>query len=344
VSGRSSHVHSRVLAALVAFVAPVALAGSTAAAGCSGSNSAQAQPEPDAGEDSALPPPIDPALFDCTSLAKPPLPRRAATTPECLRDPRCTGRFVVGHRGAGGDLGRIAPEDTLAAYRASIALGVDFVETDPRPTSDGVIVNMHDTTVDRTTDGTGEVAKMTFEELRKLHIKNDRFAGDYSCERVPTLEELLVTCRGRAMVLIDANKTDRVESMVEAIKKADALDWAIFDTDDLAKIDRALVLEPRLMIMPRAQSVEVIGPLLKKYASHPPVFVELSMKIFPKGVAEVHGAGVRVFTDVFVADVGVRTGDDRKVYLGFYESGAEALQTDLPDEVLKVLGRPVPPP
>ena len=191
----------------------------------SGSSNTPSNAE-DAGTDAAPPPRIDPALFDCTSLAKPPLPRKAASTPECLRDPKCRGRFVSAHRGAGGDLGRIAPEDTLAAYRAGIALGVDIVETDPRPTADGVIVNVHDTTVDRTTDGTGEVAKMTFADLRKLHMKSDKFPGDFSCEVIPTLEELLTTCRGRALVLVDANKSDQVDAMVDAIKRADALEWA----------------------------------------------------------------------------------------------------------------------
>lgn len=297
-----------------------------------------------AGDDAAFAVIVDPALYDCTSLARPPIARKAATTPECLRDPKCAGKFVSAHRGAGGDLGRIAPEDTLAAYRAGIALGVDIVETDPRPTADGVIVNVHDTTVDRTTDGTGAVASMTFADLRKLHVKSERFPGDFSCERIPTLEELLTTCRGRALVLVDGNKSDQVEAMVDAIHKADALDWAVFDTDDLAKIDRALAAEPRLLIQPRIQKIEDLAPILAKYASHPPVFVEISSKIFPMGVSQVHGAGLRVLTDVFVADVGVGHGADRKAYLDFIGSGADALQSDLPDEVLKALGRPVPPP
>lgn len=81
------------------------------------------------------------------------------------------------------------------------------------------------------------------------------------------------------------------------------------------------------------------APLLVEYASHLPVFVEISVKVFPKGAAEVHAAGSRVLTNAFVADVGVSTGDDRKVYLGFFDSGADALQTELPDELLKSLGR-----
>lgn len=326
-----------------AMVGGLVLATTPFASGCSSSDGAKASSADAGAEDAAVAPPIDPALFDCTSLAKPPLPRRAASAPECLRDPKCAGRFVSAHRGAGGDLGRIAPEDTLAAYRAGIALGVDIVETDPRPTADGVIVNMHDTSVDRTTDGTGDVASMTFEALRKLHVKSDRFAGDFSCEVIPTLEELLTTCRGRALVLVDANKSDRVEAMVDAIKKADALDWAVFDTDDQAKIDRALALEPRLMIMPRVQATAAIAPLVTKYAGHPPVFVEVSSDLFPKGAPELHAAGLRVFTDVFITDLGVRSGVDRKTYLDAFTAGADVLQSDLPDEVLKALGRPVPP-
>lgn len=97
------------------------------------------------------------------------------------------------------------------------------------------------------------------------------------------------------------------------------------------------------MIMPRVQKIEDLGPIKAKYATHVPVFVEISMKVFPQGVADVRALGSRPFTDVFVADVGVRVGDDRKVYLGFYEAGADALQTDLPDEVSKAIGRPIPP-
>src|SRR5262245_35641210 len=74
--------------------------------------------ETDAAAEGLAKPPIDPALFDCTSLAKPPLARKSTVPPTCLRDPQCKTRLVAGHRGAGGDLGRIAPEDTLAAYRA----------------------------------------------------------------------------------------------------------------------------------------------------------------------------------------------------------------------------------
>jgi len=313
---------------------------------CSSSGSTNTNPDTaDTNEPvDAAPPPLDPKLFDCTSLAKGPPARRASTTPECLRDPKCKGRFVSGHRGAGGDLGRIAPEDTLAAYRAAIAMGIDFVETDPRPTKDGVIVNVHDPDLDRTTNGTGAVDQHTFDEIRALKIEPGELVGDFSCEKVPTLKELLELCKGRAMVLVDANKTDRVDLLVAAIRDAGALEWAIFDTSDLAKIDSAIGLEPKLMIMPRIEDPATASTILDKYKDHLPVIVEVSAKIFPKAVDVVHAAGTRVLTDVFGTDVGVKLGGPSTRYLDEYGKGADILQSDLPDLVLGAIGRPVPPP
>src|SRR5882757_8719835 len=60
------------------------------------------------------------------------------------------------------------PENTMAAYRAAVEAGADFIETDVRTTSDGKLVIMHDGSVDRCTNGHGEVANMTFDEIRKL--------------------------------------------------------------------------------------------------------------------------------------------------------------------------------
>lgn len=306
------------------------------------SNSSASQNEPiDAGEEDTAPtPPLDPKLFDCTSIAKGPPARKSSTPEACLRDPACKTRLVTGHRGAGGDLGRIAPEDTLAAYRAAIVLGLDFVETDPRPTKDGVIVNLHDTSLDRTTTGTGSVDAMTYDEVAKLSIKNSlELAGDYSCERVPTLREILELCRGRAMVLVDANKTDRVDALVQAIKDANALEWAIFDTSSTSKIDQALALEPTLMIMPRVKDGAEAAAVLAKYKDHLPVLVEIDEAAFPKGVTEIHAAGTRAFTDVFTIDVAVKLGANRARYLEIYEKGADVVQSDLPDLVLGALGR-----
>ena len=70
----------------------------------------------------------------------------------------------IAHRGGG----KLAPEDTLEAYRNAIRVGADAIEGDCHLTKDGVLVISHDATVDRCTDGSGAIENLTFAELRKL--------------------------------------------------------------------------------------------------------------------------------------------------------------------------------
>lgn len=72
--------------------------------------------------------------------------------------------LVFAHRGGGG----LAPENTLDAFEKARYLGVDVIETDVHSTSDGKLIVMHDGSVDRTTDGSGQVSEMTLADLKKL--------------------------------------------------------------------------------------------------------------------------------------------------------------------------------
>lgn len=291
----------------------------------------------DAGTDAG--PLLDPHLFDCTSdevVLGMPVARASRVPVACGLDPTCRTPQVSGHRGAGGQLGAIAPEDTLAAYRAGIALGIEFLETDPRPTMDGVIVNVHDTTVDRTTDGTGTVSEMTFDQVRALHIRTS-LAGDYGCERVPTLREILEVARGRAIVLVDANKTDRVDLLVQAIHDADAVEWAIFDTSSLAKIDEALAIDPTLHFQIRPALADIPAQL-DHFAPSVPVIVELDPGDVMLGAPMVHARGTRVLTDVFAADLAFLSTGDFTSYGDALDQGADILQCDRPDGALALLG------
>lgn len=236
-------------------------------------------------------------------------------------------------------MGRIAPEDSLAAYRAAIAMGADFAETDPRPTADGILVNIHDTTVDRVAHGTGTVSEMSLAEVQSLPLRTERFVGDFSCERIPTLRQVLETCRGRVHVLVDANKTDRVDLLVGDILAADALEWAIFDTSSLDKILEALSMEPRLHVMPRVDSVEALDNALAALADHPPVIIEINGGNLKDLAAAVHDRGHRVLHDVFGQDVAVFMSGDTSVYGQPFSEGADIAQTDRPELVLQYLDR-----
>jgi glycerophosphoryl diester phosphodiesterase len=110
-----------------------------------------------------------------------------------------TGRMLgVAHRGAS----RYAPENTLAAFRLALEHGVPAVECDVRRTRDGHLVVIHDATVDRTTDSQGAVESLTLEALRRLDAGR-WFASEWVGERVPLLDEVLETVRGRALIQLE---------------------------------------------------------------------------------------------------------------------------------------------
>ena len=87
-----------------------------------------------------------------------------------------------------------APENTLAAFIMSKKKGYSYVECDVRFTSDGIPVLLHDADIDRTSNGTGNIADMTFEEVRALDFGSWK-SSDYVGEQIPTLDEFLLLCK-----------------------------------------------------------------------------------------------------------------------------------------------------
>src|SRR5271170_4708859 len=88
--------------------------------------------------------------------------------------------IVISHRGE-----HLAhPENTLPAFQAAIEAGADFFELDVRTTSDGKLVLMHDSTVDRTTNGKGQVRKMAFDQIRELDA-GAKFGPQFAGTKVP---------------------------------------------------------------------------------------------------------------------------------------------------------------
>jgi hypothetical protein len=142
------------------------------------------------------------------------------------------------------------------------------------------------------------------------------------------------------MVLVDANKTDRVDLLVADIQAAGALDWAIFDTSSVAKIDEALLLEPKLLTMIRVTDVADFDAQIAHFAAHPPIIVELDRTTDVKdAAAAVRAKGHRPFTDIFIEDVSVLVDGKLKVYDKAWATGVDIVQTDRPADLLHYLGR-----
>jgi glycerophosphoryl diester phosphodiesterase len=99
---------------------------------------------------------------------------------------RGVGLRIGGHRGDPEN----APENTLAAFEAAVAAGVDYVETDVQRTADGVLVLLHDDDLDRTTNGRGPVAEASAVAVLELDA-GSWFGPGYGDERVVTVEDFL---------------------------------------------------------------------------------------------------------------------------------------------------------
>lgn len=96
----------------------------------------------------------------------------------------------INHRG----WNSIAPENTLPAFILSHENGFKYVETDVCLTSDGVPVLLHDSTIDRTSDGSGSIASMTYEEVLQYDFGSWK-SSDYTGTKIPTFEEFIALCR-----------------------------------------------------------------------------------------------------------------------------------------------------
>jgi|CXWJ01.1.fsa_nt_gi glycerophosphoryl diester phosphodiesterase len=117
--------------------------------------------------------------------------------------------LIIGHRGAAAD----APENTLAAFTLALAQGADGVELDVQLCADGVPIIIHDTTVDRTCDGTGRVADLSLAELRLLTIDNDH--------PIPTLDDLFATFGRRTLYNVELKALGRGgDALAAAVARA----------------------------------------------------------------------------------------------------------------------------
>jgi glycerophosphoryl diester phosphodiesterase len=119
---------------------------------------------------------------------------------------------VVAHRGATG----YAPENTIAAFDKGVEMKADYIEIDVQRSKDGELVIIHDTTVDRTTDGTGYVKDLTFEQIRSLDAgswKGEQFKG----EKIPTFDEILDRYHGQTGILIELKAPELYPGIEEQV-------------------------------------------------------------------------------------------------------------------------------
>jgi glycerophosphoryl diester phosphodiesterase len=148
---------------------------------------------------------------------------------------------AIGHRG--GAFGK-APDNTLAAVQTAIADGIPVIEIDTRLSADGECILLHDATVDRTTNGTGEASAMTLAELKALDA-GSWFDPSFAGQRIPTVAEVMALAKGKLILYFDLKVTGQITAIQEAatatgFSLSDCWFWVYDDATEAATIRAAV--------------------------------------------------------------------------------------------------------
>jgi glycerophosphoryl diester phosphodiesterase len=224
------------------------------------------------------------------------------------------------------------PENSLSAIKESIRIGVDIIEIDVKVSKDGIPFLMHDRTLDRTTTGTGDPEELTWVQLQHLFIVDK---GKKTMLKIPSLQEALKLAHGQILVDLDL-KTDRVEHVIEVVKKTETGDIVLFFDSDYDVLSRIQKADRDFMIMPRAHSLVEVDSVISIF--DPPV-VHIDFSFYtPECVNTIQYSSARVWINALGApDEDLRRGKEKRALRKLLQHGASIVQTDEPQLLLLAL-------
>nr|WP_246221314.1 glycerophosphodiester phosphodiesterase family protein [Phytoactinopolyspora mesophila] len=201
---------------------------------------------------------------------------------------------VIAHRGYSG----VAPENTLAAVEAGMRTGAEYIEIDVHSSTDGVPIVLHDSTLDRTTDGTGALRDVTADYVSGLDA-GSWFSAAFAGQPVPTLADVLDLMKGRAPELLLEIKGpetyDEMVTTIDVIRERDQLDQVILQSFDEQVLRDAREIEPDLRLALLRSTIDSDPAAVARdfdVVSYNPSWARLQDR--PEAIAELHDAGIAV--------------------------------------------------
>lgn len=253
---------------------------------------------------------------------------------------------VVAHRGDW----RNAPENSLQAFKNCIEMGVDMIEIDIHKTKDGVLVLMHDNTLDRCTNGKGKISDHTYAEIQQLGLRSQHDAW-ITRHKVPTLEEVLLLCKGKILINIDKGY-DYFDDVLALTEKTGTTSQVIIKSGhapEKVKKENAEVLK-KVIYMPIIGLDGKNAPaLVEQNLALQPVAIECCIGKYNEQVEtllqQIRKAGVKVWMNSLWPSLCDSHDDDRAVELGepdqswgwMLERGTGLIQTDRPKQLIEYL-------
>ena len=273
---------------------------------------------------------------------------KAEAVAAALKDPKSEYMVVVSHRGDW----RNYPENSLPAIESVIRMGVDMMELDVKKTKDGVLVLMHDGTLDRTTTGHGKVSDYTYEEILRFNLKRGH-GIDIPGLKVPTLRQALEVCKDRITVNVDQGYEyyDEVLAIAEELGVTDQI--LIKGGYPWPDVQKKLAQHPRnLMYMPVVGNVQGgESDQFKSYitAKKPQMAYELCFNELNDNVKDaarkVLASGSKVWVNTIWGSLCGEHDDDKAfgaadpdaVYGPILDLGTSIIQTDRPEFLIRYL-------
>lgn len=272
-----------------------------------------------------------------TALARP-------VAPHAVFERLPAARQVIAHRGGAG----LWPENTLFAFQKAAALGVDMLEMDVHASADGVLVVMHDETVDRTTEGSGALKAMPLAAIQALdagywwtddHGQSYPFRGQGI--RVPTLEEVFTALPEMPMTIEIKQADPPIGQMLcDLIRRYNKTDQVIVGSFHAAALNEFRRLCPEVASSAQADEVRTfvylqIAHLTKAWSPRTVMFqVPVSFGkrqiVTPQFVRLAHARGVKVQ---------VWTVNETAEMQDLLAIGVDGLISDRPDRLMALLGR-----
>ncbi len=223
--------------------------------------------------------------------------------------------IIIGHKGASG----YAPENTLLSFKRAFELGAQMIELDVHETLDGELVCIHDSTVDRTTNGTGEVHKLTYKELLALD------AGEG--ESVPLLVDVLKFAFGHLQVNIELKVIgveQKLLDMIDQLKMHQDVIISSFFHGTLITI-REFNNTIQTAILVNTYTKDLVLYALEHRVNAINPLYEL---VTPELVNEAHYSTLKVYP---------WTVNDTRVMRELIAIGVDGVITDFPDKLASIL-------
>lgn len=222
------------------------------------------------------------------------------------------------------------PENTLAAIEDGIRAGVNYVELDLRTTKDGYLVLSHDASVDRMTDGKGDVKDLTLAEIKNLRVISPNPA-DQKIYRVPEFKDVLSCCKGRMNIYLDFKDADPAETyrQIKAAGMEKQIVVFINKTSQYRPWRKAAPAMPLMTSIPEGiKTPEQLDVLLGQ------VQIEVVDNLRDSAMQAVaRRNGVAIWLDVQASDEGPAS------WSKVLQNNIQGVQTDHPDSLISYLNQ-----